>query len=1408
MAQSTAAFKVEGELLALWNTAQQEFLTSNLAGNRLLKEDAEDVPDPAEWLQSFQDKRDRKASKISSTCRKVGRHLETIQVFVRLVGFSVSVATAAAPAASPASLVVNAFAWLFDSCVKVSKSFDQIEGFFRLIANRLKGLQVISEHLGNNNLHILRECIVQIFICCLKICRIGSEQVEHRIKTWVSQLSGDDKIDSELQEFNKVDEALRYFIEIATYKTVAQAGEALTQVIAGMKKLLDSDDRSQRDEMLDWLSVLEAPKMHEKVVSEVPKVSVGGNWLLRSELFRAWKEQDVNRIWYTGDPGAGKSVIASVIIEHLRSWASIPPQEGNVMLGYLYLSYTSKPDIRELLGSILRQFQSDIPSHPVIMERFHEYQRGGKYSNKVRRPHLEDIISMLTEICKHKTVFVIVDALDELDISTDVNSRSTLLRLVQEIQPNVKVLVTSRILEHLKILQTGFQTGKIEAHDEDMDKYIDFAIKNCASLPSFPSYHQEIKSQVKRKSGKMFIIVRLHMAALSDVQVEAELESLLEKLPDSIEGAYKITMERISVQQDAKKDRAMSTLGWVTYARRLLSIRELQHALATEEYPGRSGEKYLRKGSDIIAGCCGLLVTDLDDMVRYVHRSAREFFDKQIGNDTFLPNFDKRMAMACASHLSTLATHPQLAASIHRRKIVMKMIDEDFPLACYAGQFLHTHHRRIRDLQNDEHLADTIYSLVSDETSREIYSRLLRRFKAYVRTRTLLDDDNRRGISRQPLARSIGPLHIAAFLGHPQVVERLIEEGADVNGLDRYRQSPLIVAMKSGRDSAAGILLSKGAEVNLATKRGHIILLYAMERDYNTVKQIIGDINGDISDEDFLQILGIVSMIILALLQVLRALMERLLVQPRATSTVSSSLIQELPSTPELDSSLWKYKRLLHAAYGGNEDEVLKLLEPTASEPVNLDLVSPEAESNFEISNNFSGLYYDSDYDYDSDSDSQSSWAGSDSRDSSPHPVGSSDEESFIGDSDEETSSSIGSAGDRSRKSSADSTEDADDIEVEYEEAVSDNGSEGDKEVDVDLVRQQGTGEAVVEPGLAGEDTQDPVDELVISSKFDGYDMCSEDDSSDGTVEDIQADDSDDTDDEYEKSSQGDSGLAWSHDSRPTSEVDTIKTAFLRTACFLAAERGNNRIVQIFLGRGTSPDLRNFQGQSLLHRATARNNQSLVKLLLDNNADVDKRDENGRTPLMANAGEKKESVLKVLLRHGADVGLRQREGCHEMYEAAVFGAVDVVKFYLDHWIDPSITNHFGWTPLHGAAANGHLECVRLLLDKGADPSPVSDTGLTPLDFVLRGQKHYDHILTGGRHYEAELTRAKELSVEDKSENRTQIQELLSKHRALTSTEMREKIGERAFEKKMNHPGWRDCDTWWDSRTKPYFSYND
>lgn len=192
------------------------------------------------------------------------------------------------------------------------------------------------------------------------------------------------------------------------------------------------------------------------------------------------------------------------------------------MVTHLYLSYTSSPDVKDLLGSLLRQCQGEADTHPYIVTMFAKYRRQGKIDNKVQRPSLDDIKGMLNSINEGKTMFFIVDALDEFDI----NSLNELLKSLKELKPVVKIMITSRVLNYLAKLQETFEPATIEANDEDMDEYIESVIKNNPSLAPYPKSHAKIKKVVKRRSGRMYAD-ELRCFLLSDTTTNLESGSSL-----------------------------------------------------------------------------------------------------------------------------------------------------------------------------------------------------------------------------------------------------------------------------------------------------------------------------------------------------------------------------------------------------------------------------------------------------------------------------------------------------------------------------------------------------------------------------------------------------------------------------------------------------------------------------------------------------------------------------------------------------------------------------------------------------------------------------------------------------------------------------------------------------------------
>lgn len=62
-------------------------------------------------------------------------------------------------------------------------------------------------------------------------------------------------------------------------------------------------------------------------------------------------------------------------------------------------------------------------------------------------------------------------------------------------------------------------------------------------------------------------------------------------------------------------------------------------------------------------------------------------------------------------------------------------------------------------------------------------------------------------------AQKMTPLHCAAMFDYPDVVRYLIEEGADINALDREQRSPLLLAASRGAFQTVLALIRLGAEI-------------------------------------------------------------------------------------------------------------------------------------------------------------------------------------------------------------------------------------------------------------------------------------------------------------------------------------------------------------------------------------------------------------------------------------------------------------------------------------------------------------------------------------------------------------------------------------------------------------------
>jgi hypothetical protein len=109
-------------------------------------------------------------------------------------------------------------------------------------------------------------------------------------------------------------------------------------------------------------------------------------------------------------------------------------------------------------------------------------------------------------------------------------------------------------------------------------------------------------------------------------------------------------MYRIESQNSDDKKIVERVLGWISFAKRPLSLLELEHALATEPGTERLDENNVIDQELITGTCAGLVTIDEESsLVRLVHYSTKEYFARHC-HDNF-PTAEIEISKVCLTYL-------------------------------------------------------------------------------------------------------------------------------------------------------------------------------------------------------------------------------------------------------------------------------------------------------------------------------------------------------------------------------------------------------------------------------------------------------------------------------------------------------------------------------------------------------------------------------------------------------------------------------------------------------------------------------------------------------------------------------------------------------------------------------------
>ncbi|KAH6903897.1 ankyrin repeat-containing domain protein [Coprinopsis sp. MPI-PUGE-AT-0042] len=502
-------------------------------------------------------------------------------------------------------------------------------------------------------------------------------------------------------------------------------------------------------------------------------------WLTTGEIFLVWIDKG-RILWGIGIPGAGKTILSSIVIRYLERLADA--SEGRICVAYVYNRYSEPLDMRDILGSLVSQIAERHPDAGPLLASLY-----AKHKRERTKPSPQEIKGLLLQIIQlGKTLFFVVDALDELRDE----DRSVLIGLLASL-PDTRIFITSRPLEALQNRFSEARIFNIAAHPSDVDLLIRESLDRNPHLVALfedSEFHGHLVRTIREKAGGMFLHARLQLEALRHCISIQDAEETLDQFPADIEAVYMNTWQRIVSQPPRHANVAKLALLWVLHVDGAMDIDVLRHALATSPDTYAFQPKRLVPASVVISVCCGLIEVDEKTRhVRLIHYTTKEAILPRILEIFTFPHAIP--ARICISHLTNCGMQK---ASFDTLESFEDALEQDRLLGYAYGSWAH-------------HVCKSLHC---EPVTKAVTGFVL-------------------GCSNYPLtdfSRTLdflGPLHVAAYYG----LDSLLLPATQLQSPNACTvvdgSSPLMLACEQGEVACVqGILLLTDVDVNLPGNRG------------------------------------------------------------------------------------------------------------------------------------------------------------------------------------------------------------------------------------------------------------------------------------------------------------------------------------------------------------------------------------------------------------------------------------------------------------------------------------------------------------------------------------------------------------------------------------------------------------
>ncbi|KAI0473867.1 hypothetical protein GGR56DRAFT_553570 [Xylariaceae sp. FL0804] len=564
------------------------------------------------------------------------------------------------------------------------------------------------------------------------------------------------------------------------FSSPERVNDLLSAAAEGQLPLVNNESQPPTD-LLGWLAPLSKTNhlgRHRHLASH--RVGGTGEWLFESDEFREWRAGKSRFLWLDGILGAGKSTLASIVVDRLSSGINGTGMPACCVYVYFHEDDEFEPSLQSIYANILSQILRCKPSNSSTSRQLQDIYRVSK-THRISPGHEEYTALLDAEAESFSEIFLIVDALDMCDCSTDHMIREKLVKGIRQLTRTWKVLFTARsgtIPTGIK-LESDLAT-RVDAHDSDIRLYVESCIKDSATMSRLvqervatdPSFQNFVSQTITQKAKGMFLLAKLHMDSLAAQHTLGHFRDILTRLPEDRTKTFDAALQRIDKQEEFPRRVAQHVLAWLTSSAKPVSVDEVRHAFAVDLKAGSFNPEFIILDETLLtAVCAGLVVIEPSQRtLQPVHDSVLA----HIRDSTIVSGkAHAEMALQCLTYLML----DKLDRSPQSKEYIQKCLSE-YPLLSYAADYWYYH---VRQAKQDGVLEGLVLEFL--ENDRSVTNSFL--FK------------------RGKFPTNITGLHACAYFGREEWAEELLVAGGGANAAAADGQTPLHWAVNQGHEGSA-----------------------------------------------------------------------------------------------------------------------------------------------------------------------------------------------------------------------------------------------------------------------------------------------------------------------------------------------------------------------------------------------------------------------------------------------------------------------------------------------------------------------------------------------------------------------------------------------------------------------------